>query len=520
VTVTERARFSDLFEARERLSEAELRFEKRRRTVGLVLGPLAFLALMIVPPAGLAPSAARLTAVLAWVLIWWITEAVPIPITALLGPGLGVACGVGGAGEMFAPFGDPIIFLFLGSFVIAEAMFATGLDRRMAYGILSRRWVGSSATRILVAVTAITAGLSMWLSNTATAAMMYPIGMSILLAMSRLLERARGEKVDLTRLKYGTALMLVIAYAASIGGIGTPVGTPPNLIALGQLETLAHIRISFFQWMLLGVPVMLVMVAVLVGYMRWALPPEVNVISGSREYITTERAALGPLTVGERNVLLAFGLTVALWVLPGVLALFAGSGSALAKTIQVSLPEGVVALFGAGLLFILPVSWKERRFTMTWNQAVRIDWGTLMLFGGGLSLGAAMFRTGLAAAVGHGLVELTGARSLAALTYLFTFVAIVLTETTSNTAAATMVCPLAIAAAQAAGVSPVPPTVAAALGASMAFMLPVSTPPNAIVYGSGCVPITAMLRHGALLDLVSFVVAPTGVLIACRILGL
>ena len=258
----------------------------------------------------------------------------------------------------------------------------------------------------------------------------------------------------------------------------------------------------------------------LVGYLRWALPPEVNEISGSREHITTERAALGPLTVGERNVLLAFGLTVTLWVLPGVLALLAGTSSALARTVQTALPEGVVALFGAGLLFVLPVSWKERRFTMTWNQAVRIDWGTLMLFGGGLSLGAAMFRTGLAASIGHGLVELTGARSLAALTYLFTFVAIVLTETTSNTAAATMVCPLAIAAAQAAGVSPVPPAVAAALGASMAFMLPVSTPPNAIVYGSGCVPITAMLRHGALLDLVSFVVAPTGVLIACRILGL
>ncbi len=518
--MSERARFADLFEARERLSDAELRFERRRRTLGLLVGPVAFLILMAAPPGGLSLPAGRLTAVLALVLVWWITEAVPIPVTALLGPALAVVCGVGGVTEMFAPFGDPIIFLFLGSFVLAEAMFATGLDRRMAYAILSRRWVGSSATRILVAVMAITAGLSMWLSNTATAAMIYPIGMSILLAMSRLLEKAQGEKVDFTRLRYGTALMLVIAYAASIGGIGTPVGTPPNLIALGQLDTLAHVRIPFFQWMLLGVPVMLVMAAALVGYLRWALPPEVTEISGSREHIAAERAALGRLGVGERNVLVAFGLTVALWVLPGVLALFAGPASGLARTVQASLPEGVVALFGASLLFILPVSWKERRFTMTWNQAVRIDWGTLMLFGGGLSLGAAMFRTGLAAAVGNGLIALTGAHSLAALTYLFAFVAIVLTETTSNTAAATMVCPLAIAAAQAAGVSPVPPAVAAALGASMAFMLPVSTPPNAIVYGSGCVPITAMLRHGLVLDLVSCVVAPTGVLIACRVLGL
>jgi sodium-dependent dicarboxylate transporter 2/3/5 len=157
---------------------------------------------------------------------------------------------------------------------------------------------------------------------------------------------------------------------------------------------------------------------------------------------------------------------------------------------------------------------------MTWNQAVRVDWGTLMLFGGGLALGAAMFRTGLAKAVGDGLVRLTGAHSLIALTFLFCFVAIVMTETTSNTAAATMVCPLAIAAAHAAGVSPVPPTIAVALGASMAFMLPVSTPPNAIVYGSGCVPITAMLRHGALLDLASCLLVPTGVLVMCRLLGL
>jgi sodium-dependent dicarboxylate transporter 2/3/5 len=520
VNVAERARFSDLFEARERLSPAELRFERRRRSFGLFAGPLAFLVLMLVPPSGLAPAPARLTAVLAWVLIWWVTEAVPIPITALLGPALAVVCRVGSAGQMLAPFGDPIIFLFLGSFVIAEAMFATGLDRRMAYGILSLRWVGSSATRILIAVMAITAGLSMWLSNTATTAMMYPICMSILVAMSRLIERARGEQVDLTRLRYGTALMLVTAYAASIGGIGTPVGTPPNLIALGQLEALAHIRIPFFQWMLVGVPVMLVMLLLLVGYMRWALPPEVTEISGSREHIAAERASLGRLTLAERNVLLAFGLTVTLWVFPGVLALFVGAASPLAKTIQASLPEGVVALVGAGLLFVLPVSWKERRFTMTWNQAVRIDWGTLMLFGGGLSLGAAMFRTGLAASVGHGLVNLTGAHSLVALTYLFTFVGVVLTETTSNTAAATMVCPLAIAAAQAAGVSPVAPTVATALGASMAFMLPVSTPPNAIVYGSGCVPITKMLRYGALLDVASCVVAPTGVLIACHLLGL
>jgi sodium-dependent dicarboxylate transporter 2/3/5 len=185
-----------------------------------------------------------------------------------------------------------------------------------------------------------------------------------------------------------------------------------------------------------------------------------------------------------------------------LLALLLGTKAPLVVAAGRVLPEGVVALLGAGLLFVLPVSWKERRFTMTWNRAATIDWGTLLLFGGGLALGGAMFRTGLAKAVGDGLVSLTGARSEIALTFLFCFVAVVLTETTSNTAAATMVCPLAIAAAQAAGVSPVAPAMAVAFAASMAFMLPVSTPPNAIVYGSGCVPLPKMLRHGAVLDLV------------------
>jgi sodium-dependent dicarboxylate transporter 2/3/5 len=518
--MTDRARFRDLFEAREMLSPAELRFERARRTLGLFLGPALFLLALVLPAESLSAPAHRLTAVLAWVLTWWITEAVPIPVTALLGPALAVVLGVGTAGEMLAPFGDPIIFLFLGSFVIAEGMFSSGLDRRMALEILSRPWVGSSATRITVAFGAITAGLSMWLSNTATAAMMYPIAMSVLVALSRLLERERGEAADVTRLRFGTGLMLVIAYAASIGGIATPVGTPPNLIALGQLDALAGIRIPFFQWMLVGLPVMLAMLGALVAYIHLALPPEVRSIAGSRDSIEAERRALGPVSPAQRNVITAFLLTVTLWVAPGVVAVVAGSASPAFRRLQAALPEGVVALLGAALLFVLPVDWRARRFTLTWNEAARIDWGTLLLFGGGLSLGAAMFRTGLAGAVGHGLVGLTGATSVVALTFLFAFAALVLTETTSNTAAATMVCPLAIAAAQAAGVSPVAPAVSVAFVASMAFMLPVSTPPNAIVYGSGCVPITAMLRHGGVLDAVSLLLVPGLVLLLCSALGL
>jgi len=517
--VGERARFSDLFEARERLSEAELRFERRRRTVGLVLGPLAFLTLMILPPGGLAPGAARLTAVLAWVLTWWITEAVPIPITALLGPALAVLCGVGGAKEMFAPFGDPVIFLFLGSFVIAEAMSVHGLDRRIAYAILNRRWVGSSSTRILLAFVGITAGLSMWLSNTATTAMMYPIAMGVLAALSRLLKRGDGTPSNLQEMRFGTALMLVCAYGSSIGGVGTPVGTPPNLIALGQLAELTGTRIPFFQWMAIALPIVGAMLVFAVLYFRFAFPPEVGKIEGSAEFIAEERGRLGPWKAGERNVLVAFLITASLWVLPGVAGIVLGADSPATRALTNLLPEGVVALLGAALLFVLPVSWKERRFTASWTDVSRIDWGTLLLFGGGLALGGAMFKTGLADTVGHALTGLTGARSLVALTFLFSVFAIYFTEVTSNTATATMLVPLAIAAAKAAGVSPVEPAIACAIGCSMAFMLPVATPPNAIVYGSGFVPITKMVRTGFWFNIAASLIVPTGVLVMCHLLG-
>ena len=492
----------------EALSAAEQRFDRARRTVGLFAGPLLLLVLLAFPVPAPTAEAARLAAVLGLVLVWWMTEAVPIPVTSLLGPALAVALGVGSAAEMFAPFGDPIVFLFLGSFVLAEAMASSGLDRRLALAVLARRTVAASPTRLLAAFVAITAGISAWLNNTATAAMLYPIALSVLGALGR----AGGAD------RWGTALMLSVAYAASIGGIVTPVGTAPNMITLGQLETLAGVEIPFFQFMVIATPTALVMLALLVGWLRIAAPPGALLSAGAL-HLASEHAALGPLSRRERNVLIAFLLTVAAWVGPGLLAVALGSDSALARDVQRLLPEPVVALFGAGLLFVLPVDWRARRFTLEWREAGRIDWGTLMLFGGGLALGGAMFRTGLATALGEGLVGWTGSDSLVGLTFLFAWVALVLTETTSNTATATMLAPLVIASAQAAGVSPIPPALAAGFCASMAFVLPVSTPPNAIVYASGRVPILAMVRHGVVMELASALVVPAMVLVTCRLLG-
>jgi sodium-dependent dicarboxylate transporter 2/3/5 len=499
-------------EAREVLSAAEQRFDRARRTFGLAAGPLAFALLLAFPVPAPSPEGARLAAVLVFVLLWWITEAVPIPVTALLGPALAVVCGVGSASEIFAPFGDPIVLFFVGSFVIAEAMTTAGLDRRIASAILRRPAVSSSPGRVLAAFALVSAGISAWLNNTATTAMLYPIALSVLGALARGVAGA-----DPRRLRFSIALLLALAYAASIGGIATPVGTAPNLIALGQLDALAGARVPFFHWMVVAVPIAAAMLVLLVGYLRFALPPDVPGVRGSPGLAGAE---LPPLSRAERNVLFVFCLVVCGWVMPGLLALLLGADSETYRALQRALPESAVAILGAALFFVLPVDWKERRFTLAWSDAARIDWGTILLFGGGLALGGEMFRTGLAHALGEGLVAASGAESLVALTFLFSWAALVLTETTSNTAATTLLAPIAIASAQAAGVSPIPPAIAVALAASMAFMLPVSTPPNAIVYGSGAIPITAMLRHGTLLDLASALVVPTGVLAGCRLLGL
>jgi sodium-dependent dicarboxylate transporter 2/3/5 len=222
--------------------------------------------------------------------------------------------------------------------------------------------------------------------------------------------------------------------------------------------------------------------------------------------IAEELRRLGPLSAGQRNTLVAFSVTVALWLFPGLLAILGLGQTALARGYNAAVPESVAAMTGAVLLFVLPVQWRARQFTLKWEEAVRIDWGIVLLFGGGLAMGELAFTTGLAESLGRGITSVLPVHSEAALTILFTGVAIVMSEAASNTASANMIVPIAIAVSQAAGIDPLQPALGATLGASMGFMMPISTPPNAIVYSSGHVPITAMMRHGIVLDLVGFVV--------------
>jgi sodium-dependent dicarboxylate transporter 2/3/5 len=473
-------------------------FDLLRRRVGLLLAPVAF-AVAWWAAAGLDAPAHRLAAVLAAVIVLWVSEAIPMAVTAFLGVSAAVVLGVAPAAKAFAPFADPLVFLFIGTFILARAIFCHGLDRRFAFAILSLPGIGESPRRVLAAYALVGACISMWISNTATTAMMFPIGVSLLAVLeNRGRARASGG--------FATALLLSNALAASIGGLATPVGTPPNLIGIGFIRREADYDVSFFAWMALGLPVVAVLFAWMVFDLLRSRVRSEAALAGVRAYVAAERRALGPWTRAQRNTLLAFALTVALWVLPGALALFLGTGHPFYRGLTAALPEGVVALLGATLLFVLPVDWRRHEFTLRWSDAVQIDWWIVFLYGGGIALGTLAFETGLAEAIGRGLTQTLGIRSDLGLLALATAIAALLSETTSNTASANMIVPVVIAIARSAELDPVLPAIGATMGASLGFMLPVSTPTNAIVYASGRIPLAAMIRHGFVLDVVGVVV--------------
>jgi solute carrier family 13 (sodium-dependent dicarboxylate transporter), member 2/3/5 len=518
------------------VSVVEERFETWRKRLGAVLAPLAGLAVYLLTP-GLSPEGRTLSGILTAVAVLWVSEVLPLPVTAILGSVLCVLLGVAPARQVLGYFADPIVFLFIGSFMLARAMMIHQLDRRIALGFLSIQWIAAHPARMLAGLGLVTALLSMWVSNTATTAMMLPIGLGVLGALHQVrgLNDGTPGPMNARSWTYATGMMLMIAYAASIGGIGTPVGSPPNLIGIGLIRRTTGVEISFLQWMGLGIPMFIFMGAGLFLLLYWlhpAAPETVKTAFGTRsssmaDYLKRERAQLGPWTRAQVNTLVVFGLAVVLWVTPGILALpiwgeaaFGGLMRAWAGWFTARLPEAVVALLAAVLLFALPVNLRRGEFTLTWDQAVQIDWGTILLFGGGLALGTLMFETGVARAMGEALTGRVGLSSVWVLTGISIALGIILSEATSNTASANMVIPVVIGISQSVGISPIPPALGACLGASYGFMLPVSTPPNAIVYGSGLVSLPSMMRAGILFDVLGFFIIWTGLRILCPLLGL
>ena len=483
----------------------EERFDRVRRAVGLVAGPVVLALLLWVPMPTLSTEAHRLAAVSAFTVVWWVTEAVPLAVTALLSVALAVLLGVAPAQEAFAQFGSPTIFVFLGAFIIGRAVSEHALDLRIARSVLAIPAVGVSVFRTQAAIGALTTGISGFMNNTAVAAMMTPIAVGVL--------RERGVSTTVPS-GFATGLLLTVGYAATIGGMLTPIGAAPNLVTIGLLETMTGTRVSFFAWMALCVPIALTMTVALVVGVKWLFADQVHMTGG----VASERERTASWTRGQLNCAFVFAVAVLLWVSPALLGLW-WPDAAVSRFADERLDEGVVAVGAASLLFMLPLDWRQRRFTMTWQQAAGIDWGTLMMFGGGLALGRLMFTTGLAAALGQAIVNISGADTLWTITMIAAVVSILLTEIVSNTATTSMLVPVVIGICQASGVSAVPPAVAVCLGASLSFMLPVSTPPNAIVYATGLVPMGAMIRAGVLLDVVGFFVIVGGLRVLCPLLG-
>jgi sodium-dependent dicarboxylate transporter 2/3/5 len=485
----------------QRLSPAEEKFEKARRTVGLWLAPLVTVVFLVLP-LDMPGNQQTLGGVLLGVVVLWVTEAVPIPIGGLIGVAVVVILNVAPVDDVLAPFGSSTIFTFIGAFILAQAMLKHGLARRFAFRILALPRVGTSTTGVIIAFGGVTCVLSAFVSNTATVAMLLPTALGILAVIAKLLQD-RGmvaEDFDPLRLRVGAAIMLMLAYGASVGGLLTPVGSPPNLIGRGLIEEATGERISFAQWFGTALPVCLLMFVVLAVVLLLLNRPEIRRIDGVAEYVANERAAMGPLSRAEKNTLIAFGITVTLWIVPGIVALIAGNDSEIYGVITERLDEGIVAVLGASLLYLLPTDWANREFTLRWRDAAEIDWGTIILFGTGIIFGSLLRVTGLAETLGTSASDALGLSTGVTITIFAVVLAVIVSETTSNTASASVVVPIVISVAVAAGVDPFVPALAATFAASFGFMLPVSTPQNAVVYGSGAVSITTMIRSGASFD--------------------
>jgi len=510
-----------------RLSAAEERFERRRRTYGLFLGPIVF-AVMLLIPFDLEPNQHRLAAILAFVVVYWVSEAIPIPVTAVLGVAM-VALfeatppppeGDSATDVVFAAFADDTFFLFIGSFIIAQAMVVHGLHRRLAYRVLGSRFVGGSTYRIILAFGLIGALTSPVMSNTAGAAMMLPIALGVMAVVGRMVANQMDGDHDPERLRFGAALMLVITYGITVGGLLLPIGSPPNLIGRNLLEDATGEPITFLEWFLMALPIVVVMFVAVIVIVTLMNRPEVKQVEGVEEHVAEERRKLGSLTRGEKNTLFVLGFALIGWFLPGIVGVVAGDDSDAYTQVGEAANEGIVAIVAAALLFVLPIDWAKRKFTLNWNQAARIDWGTILLFGGGIVLGSMLSQTGLAEVMGESIADSLGVSSLFGITVVIVIIAVLISETTSNTASAAIMVPIAISIAAASDLDPTIPALAAIFGANYGFMLPVSTPPNAIVYSSGFIPITRMIKAGAVFDVIGAVLCIVGVFVMANLVGL
>ena len=459
-----------------------------KQRIGLFLGPLLFILIkLFFQPEGLNDSAISILASTAWVAVWWITEAISIPVTALLPIILFPLSGGLSLGETTASYGHKYIFLFLGGFILAIAIEKWNLHKRIALNII--KIVGTNVNRIILGFMVATASLSMWISNTATAVMILPVGIAIVLQ----LQDNPNTKVN-ENLIFGKALMLAIAYSASIGGMATLIGTPPNLVLAGVVESTYNTEISFSQWFMFGFPLSIVLLVLCWVYLtKIAFKFKQKEFPGGKKEINKQLKALGKITHEEKIILLVFSLAAIAWICRSFL---------ISKWLP-AIDDTIIAMIASVVLFIIP-NGKKSAALITWPEAVKLPWGILLLFGGGMALASGFEVSGLAAWIGNQLTSLIGVSIFILLLVLIASVNF-LTEITSNMATTAMLLPVLVALATVLDVHPYLLLVSATLAASCAFMLPVATPPNAVVFGSGYLNIEDMVKKGIWMNIISII---------------
>ena len=442
----------------------------------LALGPFLFFTLLLTP-LPITSEEQKLLAIMSLVVPWWLGAVIPLPVTGIIGVCLSTLLGVTKFDGALRGFGNPVVYLFMGGFLLAEAMRVHRLDLWIAHGALNSKMIRGSSKRILIMISVLAALFSSFLSNTATTAMFIPIAFSIFSELN----------VDEDHPSF--SLLLMVAYAATLGGVITPLGSPPNAIALSFLDKMAGTKIGFLDWMMKMTPLAILTL----GGLFFIFRKELSLLPNC----PVETSPNPPLKKDQKRLIAVLLGAVFLWVIPGVFQLVLGVDHPTSALLSRNLPEGVVALLMSSFLFLIPS--EKGRSLLTWKDAQNIDWGTLLLFGSGISLGLLMFETGLAERIGRSLpFESLG---LFPSLCLISFLTLFATELVSNTATANLLIPLALTTSPFKE-NPVPAALMIALSANMAFMLPVGTPPNAIVFGTGKVKLEWMIRKGFVMNLV------------------
>jgi solute carrier family 13 (sodium-dependent dicarboxylate transporter), member 2/3/5 len=471
------------------------------RLIGLFLGPIAALLVLALLPApggdGLTPAGRMTLAVGAWLAVWWITEAIAIEAAAMLPLALFPLLGVASMRDAAAPYAEEVVFLFLGGMLLGSAMEKWNLHTRIA--LLVMLSLGASPPRLIFGLLCSTALISMWVSNTAAAIMMLPIALGVVSLGRGQHEQAGSSPDEAVCKRFAIACLLAVAYGASIGGVSTIIGSPPNGVMVGFVSKELGQTITFGQWARVGVPAMLLTLPVAWGILLWLFPSKGLRSSGAKEMLRMRLQELGPLSRGEAIVLAVFASAALAWVFRLPLSTALGLTRERAGRTEYMLTDAGIAILAALALFVLPVRWKQGEFALDWRTAGRIPWGILLLFGGGLSLAAAISANGVDDYLGVLFKGMGGLHAVLILA-IVAATAIFVSEVGSNTAVATVLLPVVATAAPVLGVQAMPLCFAVALGVSLAFMMPSGTPPNALVFTSGQLRVRDMVRAGLVLN--------------------